>query len=51
MSVREALINNSLEPLRIRGYNALGVQEIADAAGMPKGSFYNHFERRFCRRL
>jgi TetR/AcrR family transcriptional regulator, transcriptional repressor for nem operon len=44
VSAREALIDNSIEALRIRGYNALGVQEIADAAGMPKGSFYNHFE-------
>ncbi len=41
---REKLINHSLEELRIRGYNAVGVQQIADAAGMPKGSFYNHFE-------
>ena len=38
------MIHNSIEALRIRGYNALGVQEIADNAGMPKGSFYNHFE-------
>jgi TetR/AcrR family transcriptional repressor of nem operon len=44
VSVREALIDNSIEALRVRGYNALGVKEIADAAGMPKGSFYNHFE-------
>lgn len=44
MAAREALIDNSIEALRIRGYNALGVQEIADAAGLPKGSFYNHFE-------
>lgn len=42
--MRDALIQNSIENLRVRGYNALGVQEIADSAGMPKGSFYNHFE-------
>ncbi len=28
------------------GYNATGVQEIANAAGVPKGSFYNHFENK-----
>ena len=26
------------------GYNACGVQEIVDAAGVPKGSFYNYFK-------
>lgn len=28
------------------GYHATGVQEIANAAGVPKGSFYNHFENK-----
>ena len=27
-----------------RGFNASSVQDIADAAGVPKGSFYNHFK-------
>ena len=30
----------------LKGYNATGVQEIADAAGIPKGSFYNYFENK-----
>ena len=30
--------------LRSKGFNGCGVQEIADAAGVPKGSFYNYFE-------
>ncbi len=27
-----------------QGYNATGIQAITDHAGVPKGSFYNHFE-------
>ncbi len=30
--------------MRCRGYNATGVKDITDAAGIPKGSFYNYFE-------
>ncbi|RDJ97405.1 TetR/AcrR family transcriptional regulator [Cupriavidus lacunae] len=26
------------------GYNSTGIQQITDHAGVPKGSFYNHFE-------
>jgi TetR/AcrR family transcriptional repressor of nem operon len=27
-----------------RGFNACSVQDITDSAGVPKGSFYNHFK-------
>jgi len=27
-----------------KGYNATGVQDLANAAGIPKGSFYNYFD-------
>src|SRR3981081_2208262 len=43
-NVRERLLDAGLETLHRRGFNGCGVQEITDAAGVPKGSFYNHFE-------
>ncbi|WP_162240929.1 TetR/AcrR family transcriptional regulator [Bradyrhizobium tropiciagri] len=43
-SVREQLIEAGLQTLHRHGFNGTGVQDITDAAGVPKGSFYNHFE-------
>ena len=43
-NVREQLIEAALENLHLHGFNGTGVQDIVDAAGVPKGSFYNHFE-------
>lgn len=43
-NVREKLLNAGLETLYQKGFNATSVQDITDAAGVPKGSFYNHFE-------
>lgn len=42
-SVREKLLEAGLKLFHLQGFNATGVQELADAAGVPKGSFYNHF--------
>jgi TetR/AcrR family transcriptional regulator, transcriptional repressor for nem operon len=42
--VREKLLSAGLEALHKRGFNATGVQDITDAAKVPKGSFYNYFE-------
>src|SRR5271169_3324644 len=44
LNVREQLLSVGLETLHRRGFNATSVQDITDAAGVPKGSFYNHFE-------
>jgi len=48
MSRREAkkleIIQKSSEIMYLKGYNATGVQELADAANIPKGSFYNYFK-------
>lgn len=37
------IIRHGLRALYRKGYNATGVKEITDAAGIPKGSFYNYF--------
>src|SRR3979411_1887882 len=43
-NVKEQLIQAGLKTLIEKGFNAVGVQEITEQAGVPKGSFYNHFE-------
>jgi TetR/AcrR family transcriptional regulator, transcriptional repressor for nem operon len=43
-NVRERLLDAGLETLHRRGFNGCGVQEITEAAGVPKGSFYNYFD-------
>jgi TetR/AcrR family transcriptional regulator, transcriptional repressor for nem operon len=41
---KEKLIQAGLKTLLQKGFNGVGVQEITEVAGVPKGSFYNHFE-------
>jgi TetR/AcrR family transcriptional repressor of nem operon len=41
---KEKLIRAALKTLLDKGFNGVGVQEITEVAGVPKGSFYNHFE-------
>jgi len=43
-NTRQDIVQAGLKCLLERGFNAVGVQDITDAAGVPKGSFYNHFE-------
>jgi TetR/AcrR family transcriptional repressor of nem operon len=40
---KQHIIRKGLKALYLKGYNATGVKEITDAAGIPKGSFYNYF--------
>jgi TetR/AcrR family transcriptional repressor of nem operon len=42
-SLRDNILTAGLEALHSRGFNATSVQDITEAAGVPKGSFYNHF--------
>lgn len=43
VATRERLITVGLDLFHARGYHAVGVQDLVNAAGIPKGSFYNHF--------
>lgn len=41
---RQKLVDAGLVLFGQQGYAATGVQDITDAAGVPKGSFYNYFD-------
>jgi TetR/AcrR family transcriptional repressor of nem operon len=41
---KREILEQGLDVLYRNGYAATGVQELADASGIPKGSFYNYFE-------
>ena len=43
-SVRGKIIEAGLEVMYAQGFNGCSVQDITEAAGVPKGSFYNHFK-------
>ena len=42
-NVKEQILTTSVTLMHSKGFNATSVQDITDAAGVPKGSFYNHF--------
>ncbi|MER5464657.1 TetR family transcriptional regulator C-terminal domain-containing protein [Streptomyces sp. NPDC002668] len=41
--VRESLLDAGLTLFHARGFNAVGIKEITDTAGVPKGSFYSYY--------
>lgn len=43
-NTRDQIFEAALKLLLERGFNACSVQDITTEAGVPKGSFYNHFE-------
>ena len=43
---KNRMIAAGLEIMYRKGYNATGIQEIVDNAGVPKGSFYNYFKNK-----
>ncbi|WP_411282164.1 TetR family transcriptional regulator C-terminal domain-containing protein [Gemmatimonas sp.] len=42
-ATKQRLILAGLGLMLARGYNAVGVQDVLSATGVPKGSFYHHF--------
>lgn len=42
-AISDRLLAAGLQVIHTQGYAAAGVQEITATAGVPKGSFYNHF--------
>ncbi|WAL68153.1 TetR/AcrR family transcriptional regulator [Amycolatopsis cynarae] len=43
VSVKNKLVEHAEDVFRRQGFNGASVQDITKAAGVPKGSFYNHF--------
>jgi TetR/AcrR family transcriptional repressor of nem operon len=41
---RDALVEHGTELMLCSGYSGTGLVELLHAAGVPKGSFYNHFD-------
>lgn len=42
-ATRTNLLHAGVTLIHRRGFNATGIKDIVDEAGVPKGSFYNHF--------
>ncbi|TFE53929.1 TetR family transcriptional regulator [Streptomyces sp. ICN441] len=42
--VRESLLDAGMTLFHSQGFNAVGIKEITDRAGVPKGSFYSYFD-------
>jgi TetR/AcrR family transcriptional repressor of nem operon len=45
-STKQHLLETGLAMLLQRGYNDLGIQDLLEAARVPKGSFYHHFKNK-----
>lgn len=42
-NTKTKILETGAELIHLKGYNHTGLQEILNAAGVPKGSFYNYF--------
>ncbi|MEL7434720.1 MAG: TetR/AcrR family transcriptional regulator, partial [Chloroflexota bacterium] len=41
---KQEILQHGFEVMYAKGYHATSIQDIADAAHMPKGSFYHYFK-------
>jgi TetR/AcrR family transcriptional repressor of nem operon len=41
---KEKLLNAALEVIRAKGYTATRIEDVCEAAGLTKGSFFHHFK-------
>jgi len=44
LNTRDDLVRAGLKTFHSQGFAATGIQTVVEEAGVPKGSFYNHFE-------
>ncbi|GAA1549460.1 TetR/AcrR family transcriptional regulator [Kribbella lupini] len=43
-NVRSRIVDHAEDVFRRQGFSAASIQDLTDAADVPKGSFYNHFQ-------
>ena len=44
LETKRELLQHGMAMLLERGFNSVGIQAVLDATGIPKGSFYHHFQ-------
>ena len=45
-TVKNKILETGSEIIHLKGFNHTGIQEILEAAGVPKGSFYHYFKNK-----
>lgn len=45
-SIKQKIIETGADIIHLKGFHHTGIQEILDATGVPKGSFYNYFKNK-----
>ena len=45
-NTKKRILEIGAEIIHLKGFNHTGIKEILDAAGVPKGSFYNYFKNK-----
>jgi TetR/AcrR family transcriptional repressor of nem operon len=45
-NTKQKILEKGAEIIHLKGFNHTGIQEVLQAAGVPKGSFYNYFKNK-----